>query len=98
MATLVLAGTATAIAHGIGAIPVFLLGKRAEALRPLLWGLAAGVMTVASVVGLLLPALDEGSAAAVLVGFAAGVGFLIASRMLVNRSEIAGDTSRRAGV
>ena len=40
---------------------MFALGERADGLRPLLWGLAAGVMAVASVVGLLAPALDEGS-------------------------------------
>ena len=70
---LVLAGTGTALATGLGAIPVFALGRRADALRPLLWGLAAGVMAVASVVGLLAPALDEGSTAAVAAGLLAGV-------------------------
>ena len=33
---LVLAATATAFATGLGAIPVFLLGRRAEELRPVL--------------------------------------------------------------
>ena len=61
--TLFLAGTATALATGLGALPVFWLGRRAEALQPVLIGLAAGVMTVASVVGLLLPALSDGSIA-----------------------------------
>ena len=42
---LVLAASGTALATGLGAIPVFALGRRADALRPLLWGLAAGVMT-----------------------------------------------------
>ena len=70
---LVLAGIGTALATGLGAIPVFALGRRADALRPLLWGLAAGVMAVASVVGLLAPALDEGSTAAVAAGLLAGV-------------------------
>ena len=70
---LVLAGSGTALATGLGAIPVFALGRRADALRPLLWGLAAGVMAVASVVGLLAPALDEGSTAAVAAGLLAGV-------------------------
>ena len=61
---LALAATGTALATGLGAVPVFALGERAAALRPLLWGLAAGLMGVASIVGLLEPALDEGSAAA----------------------------------
>ena len=62
MLVLLLAATGTALATGLGAIPVFMLGPRVEALRPALWGLAGGVMAVASVVGLLEPALDQGSA------------------------------------
>ena len=60
MLELVLAATATAFATGLGAVPVAILGDRAEALRPALLGLAGGVMAVASVAGLLLPALDDG--------------------------------------
>jgi len=41
---LALAATGTALATGLGAVPVFALGERAAALRPLLWGLAAGLM------------------------------------------------------
>ena len=37
-------------------------------------------MLIAAIVGLLLPALDEGSAAGVAVGFAAGVAFLLVAR------------------
>ena len=61
VAVLALAGCATALATGLGAIPVSHLGSRADLLRPALWGLTVGLMTVASIVGLLLPALDEGS-------------------------------------
>ena len=60
VAVLALAGSATALATGLGAVPVFLLGDRAGRLRPFLWGTAVGLMGVASIVGLLLPALDEG--------------------------------------
>jgi ZIP family zinc transporter len=60
VAALALAGSATALATGLGAVPVFLLGARAERLRPFLWGTAVGLMGVASIVGLLLPALDGG--------------------------------------
>jgi ZIP family zinc transporter len=58
-----IAGTLTALATGVGAIPVFLLGARADALRPVLWGFAAGVMAVASCAGLIAPALDEAATA-----------------------------------
>lgn len=76
MLTLVLAASGTALATGLGAIPVFMLGARAASLRPLLLGIAAGTMAVASIVGLLLPGLDEGPAAAVILGAAAGIAFL----------------------
>lgn len=69
---LFLAASATAVATGFGAIPVWFLGQRAAALTPFLLGVAAGVMGVASVVGLLAPAIDEGSAAQVLGGLAVG--------------------------
>jgi ZIP family zinc transporter len=77
---LVLAATATAFATGLGAVPVFFLGERAAALTPWLLGFAAGVMSVASIVGLLLPALDEGSVSQTILGTALGVAFLLASR------------------
>lgn len=85
--TLLLAATATTFATGLGAVPVFLLGDRAEALRPLLLGVAAGTMGVASVAGLLLPGLDEGSGIAVGVGLIAGVLFLIAARRALAARE-----------
>lgn len=69
---LFLAASATALATGIGAIPVWLLGARAAALTPFLLGVAAGVMGVASVVGLLLPAAEEGTVWDLLTGLAVG--------------------------
>lgn len=69
---LFLAASATALATGIGAIPVWLLGTRARELTPFLLGIAAGVMGVASIVGLLLPAADEGTFWELLAGLALG--------------------------
>jgi zinc transporter, ZIP family len=75
---LVLAACGTALATGLGAIPVFMLGgARAARLAPFLLGVAAGVMGVAAVVGLLLPAAREGSAADLALGIALGVAFLL---------------------
>jgi ZIP family zinc transporter len=74
---LLLAAGATALATGIGAVPVFVFGDRAERFTPLLLGFAAGVMGVAAVAGLLIPATEEGSAAAVIAGLSAGVVFLV---------------------
>mgnify|MGYP002682351400 CR=1 FL=1 len=59
MIEVLLAGTATALATGLGAIPVILMGTRAATLRPLLLGIAAGVMIVASVLGLIAPAAKK---------------------------------------
>jgi zinc transporter, ZIP family len=98
VATLALAGSATALATGLGAVPVFLLGPRAERLRPFLWGTAVGLMGVASIVGLLLPALDEGGTGSVAAGLATGVVFLLASRRFLRGRDVHVGKLRGAGV
>jgi zinc transporter, ZIP family len=97
---LTLAATATAVATGLGAVPVFFLGERAATLRPWLLGFAAGVMTVASVVGLLLPALDEGTAGDAILGAAFGVAFLLARRWWIEspRSRVTSTAERRTAL
>ena len=85
---LTLAASATALATGLGAVPVFFMGARAEALRPILLGTAIGAMTVASVVGLLKPALEEGSTASVAVGFLVGVLLLVAAAALLGKRDV----------
>jgi ZIP family zinc transporter len=89
VAILLVAGTGTALATGLGAIPVFFLGDRSEALRPALWGFAAGTMGVVSIVGLLLPALDEGSVAESVLGIAIGLAFMLATRRYLATHEVA---------
>src|SRR6476659_7697046 len=81
---LFLAACGTALATGLGAIPVWFLGTRAAALTPFLLGLAAGVMGVASVVGLLVPAAEEGSAWELVVGLAVGGVLLGVARRRLN--------------
>lgn len=88
LVVLALAGTGTALATGLGAIPVSRLGARAGTLRPALWGMTVGLMSVASVLGLLLPALDEGSTASVVAGLGSGVLFLLASRRLLQGRDV----------
>jgi ZIP family zinc transporter len=95
---LVLAASATALATGLGAVPVFFLGSRAELLRPILLGTAIGAMTVASLVGLLKPALDEGGRAEVVVGLLAGVLLLFTARQLLDRRDVHVGALRGAGV
>ncbi len=86
-----LAASATALATGLGAIPVFYLGARATQLTPPLLGFAAGVMGVASIAGLLAPALEEGSVPAVLGGLAAGVALVaVARRRLTPQTRFMG--------
>ena len=77
---LFLAACGTALATGLGAVPVFLLGPRARGLAPALLGFAAGVMAVAAVAGLLIPATEEGSAPEVLGGLAIGIAFFALAR------------------
>lgn len=80
---LFLAACGTALATGLGAIPVWFLGRRAAALTPFLLGVAAGVMGIASIFGLLVPAAEEGSVWAVLGGlFVGGVLLGVARRRL----------------
>jgi zinc transporter, ZIP family len=95
---LLLAASATALATGLGAIPVFFLGGRASVWEPALWGLAAGVMSVAAILGLLKPAFDEGSALAVTLGLAAGIAFLLIARTLLRGSDVHVGNLRGASV
>lgn len=67
----------------------------------MLWGVVIGVMTVASVQGLLLPGLDEGADLPVVAGLAAGVAFLLGARVAIGRREaqvgvLSGTGARRA--
>lgn len=75
-----LAGVASAVATGGGAIPVALAAERARAALPLLGGIAIGAMVVASIVGLLAPALDAGSAGEVVTGALVGLVFVLVAR------------------
>jgi zinc transporter, ZIP family len=95
MPELVLFASLTTLATGLGAIPVFMLGSRAAELRPRLLGLAAGVMSVAAVAGLLLPALDDGGTLEVAAGLAAGIAFLLVARRLLSSPRA--DLSRVRG-
>jgi zinc transporter, ZIP family len=91
LVVLVAAASATALATGLGAIPVFYLGDRAAQLTPFLLGIAAGVMGVASLFGLLIPAVEEGSPLEVAGGLLLGaVLFGVARRRLDHDSAFMG--------
>lgn len=57
-----------------------LLGDRARRIVPLLLGIAGGVMVVAAIQGLLIPAFQRGSVGEVVIGLLIGVLFLFAAR------------------
>jgi ZIP family zinc transporter len=95
---LLVAATATAFATGLGVLPVFLMGSRAELLRPILLGTAIGAMTVASVVGLLKPAVEEGGTVEILLGLLAGVLLVVAARRLLARRDVHVGDLRGSGV
>jgi zinc transporter, ZIP family len=95
---LIAAASATALATGLGAIPVFYLGARAELFRPVLLGAAIGAMTVASLLGLLKPALDEGGTPEIVIGLAAGVALLVLARRALRGRDVQVRELRGAGV
>ena len=100
MVELIGAASLTALATGLGAIPVFLLGERARVLQPALLGVAAGVMSVAAVLGLLVPALDNGEPLEVAAGIAIGVGFLLGARSWLGhrRQHVGTGAARRTAL
>lgn len=85
---LALVAAGTALATGVGALPVLWLGFRVVEWAPALWGAAGGVMVVASIVGLLLPGLDEGAPVEVAGGMAAGAVALWLARFRLRRREV----------
>jgi zinc transporter, ZIP family len=85
---LFLAACGTALATGLGAIPVWFLGTRAAALTPFLLGLAAGVMAVASIAGLLIPAAEEGSALDLAAGLVLGGVLLGVARSRLDHESV----------
>jgi ZIP family zinc transporter len=95
---LLVLGSLTALACGLGAIPVIALGEHVAAYQPALWGLAAGLMGLASVVGLIAPALDEGDPLVVGAGLAAGAAFLLATRRGLAGRDVHVGVLRGAGV
>lgn len=88
-------GLVTAVATGVGVIPVYLVDLGEQSLGGL-WGVSAGVMATISVVELLQPGLDEPGVLA--AGAGAGVVFvLLAARWLEDTSP-GGEEAHAAGV
>jgi ZIP family zinc transporter len=103
VAEVALAGLVTALATGLGALPVGRAGARADVWQPVLLGAAAAAMTVVSFLGLLKPAIAEDGGAGVAGGLAAGILFLLGARTLLARrgaadGRLATATGRRAAL
>jgi zinc transporter, ZIP family len=95
---LFVAGLGTALACGLGAIPVFFLGNQLEKWKPLLRGLAAGLMIIASWAGLLEPAFESGGWVETGIGLVVGVLFVLGFRKLMNGRDVQVGDLRGAGV
>jgi ZIP family zinc transporter len=67
------AGLATALATGLGALPFFLVAEISDRWNVVLWGLASGIMVSASVFGLIDEGLAAGTIPEIAIGMAAGV-------------------------
>ena len=86
--TVFLLACATALATGLGALPVAWLGPdRTARWRPLLWGIAAGVMTAASV-GLIIEPIGKSQWVPLIFGGLLGVAFLVAGQRAMHGREM----------
>jgi ZIP family zinc transporter len=89
-----LAGLATALATGLGAVPFFFFDDISSRWNVVLWGLASGIMVSASVFGLVQEGLVvvDGTlvdaAVAIGPGLAAGVVLVVVGHGLLDRTEV----------
>jgi len=81
--TVVAIAGATGLATGLGAFPVFARAKVTHRVYDGALGLAAGLMVAASVFGLILPGMEEGTLAAVMAGVLLGGGVLLAGNYAI---------------
>ena len=90
-----LAGLATALATGLGAVPFFLFDEIGDRWNVALWGLASGIMLAASGFGLVIEGLaaSEGFPTLLLAGLGAGVVLVIVADFVLDRVEIGGGES-----
>jgi zinc transporter, ZIP family len=95
---LVIAGLGTALACGLGAVPLFFAGKLLQAWKAALRGLAAGFMAVAAIEGLIRPALNSGGLGQTAVGLGIGTVFVLAMRWAMHGRDVEVGGLRGAGV
>ncbi|MFB6202206.1 MAG: ZIP family metal transporter [Halorhabdus sp.] len=88
LALVFVAGLLTALATGLGAIPFFLVEDISDRWYVALWGLASGIMLAASLFGLILEGLAEGTPLEIGVGMLAGVVLVIAAHRILDGADI----------
>jgi len=82
------AGLITALATGLGALPFFVVRAVSDRLNVVLWGVASGIMLVASAFGLVPEGLATGSALVVGAGLLAGVVLVVVAHDILADAEI----------
>ena len=81
--TMLVVTTVAGAVTGLGALPVFVRARVSHRVYDAALGLAAGIMIAASVFGLILPGMEEGTLGAVVAGvFVGGFSLLIANRLI----------------
>ncbi|MFB6242922.1 MAG: ZIP family metal transporter [Halobaculum sp.] len=87
-----LAGLATALATGLGAVPFFFVEEVGDRWNVVLWGLASGIMLAASGFGLVVEGLNASTGLPVLLvaGVAAGVALVVAADAVIERVDLDG--------
>jgi ZIP family zinc transporter len=87
LAVVFLAGLATDLATGLGALPFFFVDDVSNRWRVALWGLASGIMLSASGFGLVREGLNYGTPAEVAAGGLVGVLLVVAASSVVGHHE-----------
>ncbi len=87
LALVVVAGLATALATGLGAVPFFLVEEFSDRWNVALWGLASGIMVAASLFGLVREGLAYGSPLLLAPGLLAGVVLVIVGHEVIEGVE-----------
>jgi len=82
------AGLITALATGLGAVPFFLVSDISDRWNVALWGLASGIMVSASVFGLILEGLAQGTLLQIAPGLVVGVLLVIGSHRLLSGTDV----------
>ncbi|MGZ0747133.1 MULTISPECIES: ZIP family metal transporter [unclassified Haloparvum] len=83
LGTMLLVTTVAGAATGLGALPVFFTSQVTPRVYDSALGLAAGMMIAASVFGLIIPGMEDGTLTAVMIGvFIGGFMLLVGNRVI----------------